>query len=52
VAELTAEGFDAEATPGSKGQFDVSADGRLVFSKYETRRFPEPEEILRALRAL
>jgi hypothetical protein len=42
VAELADEGFNAEASP----------DGRLVFSKHETRRFPEPEEILRALRAL
>ena len=49
MAELTAEGFDAEATPGTKGQFDVSADGRLVFSKAETRRFPEPGEVLAAL---
>jgi selT/selW/selH-like putative selenoprotein len=49
VAELSAEGFDAEASPGSKGQFDVSADGRLVFSKFETRRFPEPGEILSTL---
>jgi selT/selW/selH-like putative selenoprotein len=52
VAELADEGFNAEASPGTKGQFDISADGRLVFSKHETRRFPEPEEILRALRAL
>jgi len=51
VAELTGEGFDAEASPGGKGQFDVLADGRLVFSKGETRRFPEPGEILTALRA-
>jgi Rdx family len=51
VAELTAEGFEAEATPGEKSQFDVSADGRLVFSKYETRRFPEPGEVLAALRS-
>lgn len=51
MAELTAEGFDAEATAGTKGQFDVSADGRLVFSKYETRRFPEPGEVLAALRS-
>ena len=50
MAELAAEGFDAEATPGTKGQFDVSADGRLVFSKYETRRFPEPGEVLAKLR--
>jgi hypothetical protein len=51
VAELNAEGFDAEASPGLKGQFDVSADGRVVFSKYETRRFPESGEILAALRS-
>jgi selT/selW/selH-like putative selenoprotein len=51
VAELNAEGFDAEAAPGSRGQFDVSADGRLVFSKFETRRFPEPGEVLTALRS-
>jgi selT/selW/selH-like putative selenoprotein len=51
VAELDGEGFDAEATPGGKGQFDVLADGRLVFSKAETRRFPQPGEILDALRS-
>ena len=51
MAELNAKGFDAEAAPGAKGQFDVSADGRLVFSKYETRRFPEPGEVLTALRS-
>jgi selT/selW/selH-like putative selenoprotein len=51
VAELNAEGFDAEAAPGAEGQFDVSADGRLVFSKYETRRFPKSGEILAALRS-
>ena len=51
MAELSAEGFDAEATPGTKAQFDVSADERLVFSKYETRRFPEPGEVLATLRS-
>ena len=34
---------------GDKGQFDVEADGRLIFSKWETHRFPETEEILTAL---
>ena len=50
MAELNAEGFDAEAAPGAKGQFDVSADGRLVFSKDERGRFPEDGEVLAALR--
>jgi predicted Rdx family selenoprotein len=29
--------------------FEVKADGRLIFSKAETGRFPEPGEILSAL---
>jgi selT/selW/selH-like putative selenoprotein len=34
---------------GDNGQFDVEVDGRLVFSKWETHRFPEEDEILNAL---
>jgi selT/selW/selH-like putative selenoprotein len=45
VAELNANGIDATATPGETGQFDVTADGRLVFSKRETGRFPEDGEV-------
>jgi selenoprotein W-related protein len=35
--------------PGSTGQFDVVADGELVFSKAEVGRFPEEGEVLRLL---
>jgi selT/selW/selH-like putative selenoprotein len=28
-----------------QGIFDVSLDGKLIFSKYETGRFPEPGEV-------
>jgi predicted Rdx family selenoprotein len=42
---LNAAGFEAEALPGSKGQYDVIADERLVFSKAESGRFPEPGEV-------
>jgi selT/selW/selH-like putative selenoprotein len=35
--------------PGATGQFDVSADGRLIFSKHKEGRFPEDDEILLAL---
>jgi predicted Rdx family selenoprotein len=34
---------------GAKSQFDVFADGDLVFSKQREGRFPEPAEILAAL---
>jgi Rdx family len=47
---LTTEGFDARATAGSSGQFDVVNDGELVFSKEELHRFPEPGEVLALLR--
>ena len=49
ATELQGAGFDAEAIPGNKGQFDVLADGRLVFSKDEVGRFPEDGEVLAAL---
>jgi len=42
--------MQATATPGSKGQFDVTADGELVFSKWEVDRFPEDGEVRELLR--
>jgi hypothetical protein len=46
---LGAKGFDAVVIGGEKSQFDVVADGRLVFSKQQSGRFPEPGEVLAAL---
>jgi len=46
-------GEKAEITPGKTGQFDVIVNGRLVFSKSSTGRFPvdgEVEEIFAALK--
>lgn len=39
-----------ELKPGSGGVFDVTANGQLVFSKYETGRFPDPSEVQRTIR--
>ena len=39
----------AEIVPGEKSQFDVIADGELVFSKQREGRYPEIAEILEAL---
>jgi len=36
---------------GGKGVFDVTADGRLVFSKHQTGRFPDNDEVISALSA-
>ena len=35
--------------PGAGGVFDVEVDGRKVFSKHDTGRFPEYPEIAAAL---
>ena len=40
-----------ELVEGDKGIFDVVADGTLVFSKHRAGRFPEPGEVVAALRA-
>lgn len=36
-----------EIRSGEKGRFEISLDGKPVFSKAESRRFPEPGEIAR-----
>ena len=33
-------------TTGSKGVFDVTVDGELLYSKHETGRHAEPGEVL------
>ena len=34
---------------GTTGTFDVAVDGKLLFSRHREGRFPEHDEILRAL---
>lgn len=43
--------FDVEPAlrPGTVGQFDVEVDGKVIFSKAASGRFPEPQEIVDAL---
>lgn len=43
--ELRAGGHGVDVTPGGKGQFDIVADGALVFSKHELGRFPDDGEV-------
>jgi selT/selW/selH-like putative selenoprotein len=53
AAELNQEfGFESELVQLSGGIFNVYQDGKLVFSKHETGRFPEPGEIVTLLRKL
>ena len=42
--------LDVELIEGSGGVFVVHADGRLVYTKKDTGRFPEPGEVAEAIR--
>ena len=43
---LNANGVPATIVEGLKSQFDVLANGELVFSKQQRGRFPEADEVL------
>ncbi len=45
-----ATGVEAELIQGDDGIFDVVVDGRLIYSKGETGRFPDHAEVLDQLR--
>lgn len=34
-----------EIQPGKTGQFDVVVDGKTVYSRYSTGRFPDEDEL-------
>lgn len=41
--------IDANLIPGKGGEFEVTVDGLLVFSKKQAGRFPDTEEIVAKL---
>ena len=43
-------GEEVNLIAGGGGIFDVTVDGRMVFSKFKTGRFPEPNEIIDKLK--
>lgn len=50
AAEIkAARGIASELIRGDGGVFDVVVDGRIVFSKHDSGRYPELDEILEAL---
>lgn len=44
-------GIESVVEPGDHGQLDVIADGKTIFSKRVAGRFPEHDEVVRALQA-
>jgi len=49
VAEINGTTHSAEMAEGEKSQFDIVADGELIFSKQAEGRWPDPVEILAKL---
>jgi selT/selW/selH-like putative selenoprotein len=51
AAAIKAEtGIEPKLIKGDNGVFDVDVDGRRIYSKDRTGRFPEDEEVLSQLR--
>lgn len=50
MAELNGLDHDAEMVEGEKSQFDVVADGTTIWSKQQTGRFPELQDLLAQLK--
>jgi selT/selW/selH-like putative selenoprotein len=53
VAEIRKQraGVETRLVKGSGGQFEVVLDGKLIFSKKQMGRFPDPQEILEQIPA-
>lgn len=52
AAELKAQlGENSELVASHGGVFEISVDGKLVFSKKSLGRFPDEGEVLRLIRA-
>jgi selT/selW/selH-like putative selenoprotein len=50
AAELKKQmGVESKLIAGGGGVFEVSADGKVIFSKKSVGRFPEVQEIIGAL---
>lgn len=43
-------GITAQVVPGSKGVYDIVVDGNLIYSKYQTKRFPDNDEIIKLIK--
>ena len=43
-------GEEAQLIEGGGGIFDVKVDGKLIYSKQQTGRFPESGEVLKLIK--
>jgi selenoprotein W-related protein len=44
------QGTDVQLVPGKNGIFEIKKNGKIIYSKEETGRFPKPGEVTALLR--
>ncbi|MCX5716729.1 MAG: Rdx family protein [Nitrospirae bacterium] len=45
-------GINSALFKGSNGIFDVNVDGKIIYSKYQTGKFPEENELIALIKNL
>ncbi len=43
-------GITAQLIPGSNGVYDIVVDSNLIYSKHQTKQFPDNDEIIRLIK--
>ena len=43
-------GITAQVIPGSKGVYDIVVDGNIIYSKHQTKQFPDNDEIIKLIK--
>jgi selenoprotein W-related protein len=43
-------GAEIELIAGANGVFDISQDGKTIYSKFEQGRFPQPDDIIKLIK--
>ena len=43
-------GADIELVAGGNGVFDISLNGKMIYSKFEQERFPQPDDIIKLIK--
>ncbi|MCD4718278.1 MAG: Rdx family protein [Desulfobacula sp.] len=43
-------GISPQLIPGSKGIYDIIVDEKTIFSKHQTKRFPDNDEIIKLIK--
>lgn len=43
-------GINPELIPGSNGIYDIIVDEKTIFSKHQTKRFPDNDEIIKLIK--